>query len=167
MELADEARAADNVGALEDQVEAIWEHLPEEQRSTAKSNVDVYLDNFISVVQGGPRERCQMLRHLFHKIYRVFCPNKWAVTKHKEFIYLKKLDQGDGAWSNQNTVLEWDLGTFSHLLRLPPRQQEKVAAALLDIPRKALSPCASGGSSWGFCVASPLTLLDRGACLQG
>ena len=50
MEMAAESRAADNAVSLEDQVDAIWEHLPEEQRSTEKSNVDVYLDNFISVV---------------------------------------------------------------------------------------------------------------------
>ena len=72
MEMAAESRAANNAGSLDDQVDAIWENLPEEQRFTAKSNVNVYLDDFISVVQGGPRERRQMLWHLFHQIDLIY-----------------------------------------------------------------------------------------------
>ena len=66
LDLAAEARAADDSGAPEDQSYASWEHLPVEQRATAKANFNVYLDNIISVVQRGPRERRQMLRRLFH-----------------------------------------------------------------------------------------------------
>ena len=66
----------------------------------------------------------QMLRHLFHQIYRVFRPNEEADTNRKDPISLKKLGQGDGSCSTRNTVLGWDLDTISHLLCLPPRQQE-------------------------------------------
>ena len=83
LELVAEARAANNTGNLEAQAEASWEHLVAEQRSARKANVDVYLDDFISVVQGGPRERRQMLRHLFHQIEQVFRPNKEAYTNRK------------------------------------------------------------------------------------
>ena len=50
---------------------------------------------------------------------------------------LKNLGQGDGAWYTQKTVLRWGLGTISRLLLLPPRIQDKLAAALASIPRKA------------------------------
>ena len=56
LEQASKARAADNVGAPEDQADSSWEQLTSEQRSSAKANVDVYLDDLISVVQGGPKE---------------------------------------------------------------------------------------------------------------
>ena len=69
-----------------------------------------------------------MLRHLFHQIDRVFCPNKEAETNIKYPTPLKKLGQGDGERSTRNTVLGWDLDTISHLLRLPSRWQDKVAA---------------------------------------
>ena len=59
-------------------------------------NVNVYLDDFISIVQGGPRERCQMLRHLFHKSDQVFFPNEEGDTNRKDPISLKKLGHGDG-----------------------------------------------------------------------
>ena len=74
------SRAANNARAPEAQDDAIWEHLPVKQRSAARAKFDVYLDGFISVVQGGPRERNQMLRKLFLQIDRFFQPNKEADT---------------------------------------------------------------------------------------
>ena len=74
-ELASESIAADDDGAPEAQVDANWENFPAKQHAAAKANVDVYLDNLTSVVQGVPRERRQILRHLFHQIDWVFRPN--------------------------------------------------------------------------------------------
>ena len=54
-------------------------------------NIDFYLDNFISVIQVGSRERHQMLQHFFRQIKRFFRPNKEMDTKHKDPISLKKL----------------------------------------------------------------------------
>ena len=51
LEMAAEARAADNSGAPEAQSDASWDRLPAEQRSATTANADVYLDDFISVVQ--------------------------------------------------------------------------------------------------------------------
>ena len=72
MELAAEARTANNAGAPEAPEDASGEHLQAEQRATAKANVNFYMDDFISVIQGGLRERRQMLRRLFHQIEQVF-----------------------------------------------------------------------------------------------
>ena len=72
LDLEAKSRAADNAGALEAYADASWGHLPAEQCSDAKAIVDVYLEDLISVVQGGPMERRQMLWHLFHQIERVF-----------------------------------------------------------------------------------------------
>ena len=77
-----------------------------------------------------------MLCHLFHQINLVFRPNEEADTNRKYATSLKKLGQGDGAWYTWKTVLGWYLDTIYHLLRLPPRRQDNVAAALADIPRK-------------------------------
>ena len=116
LEMAADSRAADGAGNPTAKVDASWDSLPEEQRSAANANIDVYLDNFISVVQGGTRERCQMLQQLFHQIDRVFCPSEDADTNRKDPISLKKLGQGDGAWSTRKTVLGWNLDTISHLI---------------------------------------------------
>ena len=64
-------------------------------------------------------------------------PNEEADTNHKDPISLKNLGQGDGAWYTRKTILRWDLDIILHLIRLPPRQQEKVEAVLAAIPRKS------------------------------
>ena len=96
-----------------------------------------HIDDVISVVQGCPKERLQILRQLFHQPYRIFYPNEEAETDRKYPISLKKLGQVDGEWSNQKTVLGWNLYTIDHLLCLLPRRKDKVEAALTAIPRTA------------------------------
>ena len=78
-----EARVTDDACSPEVQDDASWEQLPEEQHSDATYNVDVYLDDFISVVYGGPKERRQLLWHLFHKIDKAFLPNEETNTDRK------------------------------------------------------------------------------------
>ena len=67
---------ADNDGNPTAKADATWATLPLEQCDAATVNIDVFLDEFTSVVQGGPRERCQILWNLFHQIDQVFRPNK-------------------------------------------------------------------------------------------
>ena len=77
-----------------------------------------------------------MLRHLFHQIEPVFCPNKEADTNPKYPISQKNLGKGDETRSTQKTIIWWDLDTISNLLRLPPRRQDKVSAAMAAITSK-------------------------------
>ena len=99
------------------------------------ANVDVYLDNFISVVQVGTKERHLMIWNLFNQIYKVFRPNEATDTDRKEPISLKKLGQGGWAWSTQKTVLGWNLDTVAQLLHPLLNQKAKVHAALKAIPK--------------------------------
>ena len=50
LEMAADARAADESGAPEAEANSRWEHLQAEERSAPTENIDVYLDDFISVV---------------------------------------------------------------------------------------------------------------------
>ena len=93
LEMASKARAADDSGAPEAQAGANWEHPPVDQRSASTEKIAVYLDDFISVVHGVPRERRQFLCHLFHQIDRVFRPNEELDTNHKYPIPLNNLGQ--------------------------------------------------------------------------
>ena len=69
----------------------------------------------------------------------MFRPNKESDTECKEPISQNNLGQVDGSWSTSKKVLGWDLDTIAHLIRLPPIQQDRVAAALAANPRKAHS----------------------------
>ena len=93
LEMAPKARESDNSSTPKAQADASWEHLPAEQLSAATENVDVYLDDFISVFHGVPRERRQMICHLFHQINWVIRPNEESDTNRKDPISKNKLGQ--------------------------------------------------------------------------
>ena len=76
LDLAAKTIAADNTGSPEAQADASCQHLLTEHRAAEKSIFGVYQDDFISILQGGPREGRIMLRHLFHQIYQLLRPNK-------------------------------------------------------------------------------------------
>ena len=78
-----------------------------------------------------------MLRHLFRSIDTVFWPNAATDVLRKDLISTKNLGQGDAAWSTKKTVLGWELNTKEHHLRLTPKRELKVRAALNVIPTKA------------------------------
>ena len=52
-----------------------WEALSPHARATTLARIEVYLDDFISITQGGETERRQMTRHLFHAVDQLFWPN--------------------------------------------------------------------------------------------
>ena len=49
-----------------------WESLSLHAQATALAHVKVYLDDFISIIEGGPTERRQMTRHVFFAIDELF-----------------------------------------------------------------------------------------------
>ena len=100
----------------------------------ATANVDVYLDDLISIIQGCPKERCQIIWHLFNKIDRVFRPNEATDTNRKEPISLNKIGQVDGSWYTQKILPGFNINNVLHLLRLPTNWQAKVKAELKAIP---------------------------------
>ena len=66
--------------------------------------VEVYLDDFIDIVQGGPTERRKITRHLIHTIDNLFRPNDKDDTVREEPISLKKLRKDNAAWSKHNIL---------------------------------------------------------------
>ena len=88
-----------------------WEALSLHVRATSLAPVEVYIDEFIRIVQGGPTEQRQITRHLFRAINDLFQPyNKYDNAK-EEPIYLKKICKVDAAWSMQKVVLGCSIDT--------------------------------------------------------
>ena len=52
-----------------------WKSLSPHARAIALAHVEIYLDDFIAINQGGEIERRQMTRHLFRAINELFRPN--------------------------------------------------------------------------------------------
>ena len=81
----------DNVEANHTRVQADnkWRNLPSKARHAELAHVEVYLDDFIGVVQGGPKEHKKMTRHLFSSIDYLSRPNNPLNVAREEPILLK------------------------------------------------------------------------------
>ena len=111
-----------------------WEALSPHARATALAHVEVYLDDFIGITQGGPTERIQMMRHLFRAIDELFCPNNKDDIAREEPISLKKLRKGDSAGSTQKVVLGWEIDTVKQFLTLQADRKTNLLALLDTTP---------------------------------
>ena len=75
-----------------------------------------------------------MLRHLFREEDAVFCHNEAVEYLHKDPISVKNILQGDAAWSMSKVVLEWELDTKKHHLKITPKKEENMITTLDTIP---------------------------------
>ena len=107
-----------------------WSKLPPHASWEALAQIEVYLENFIGFIQGGPAEQTQKTHHLFRSIDELFCPNNARYRAQEEPISLKKLAKGDARWSTTNTVLNWAIDNIKLVLTLPQAQKEKPSSAL-------------------------------------
>ena len=102
--------------------------------STPTSYVDVFMDDFIAMAQGGSnRQRVRNL--LLHAVDQVFRPNDFHdPTTRREPVSLKKLRKGDVSWSTIKTILGWIINTTAMTIALPPHRQERLGEILASIP---------------------------------
>jgi hypothetical protein len=67
---------------------------------------NVYVDDFISLIQGGAKRRLAVQRNLFHSLDKVFRPLETGNNLHRqEPISVKKLLKGDAHWATTKTIL--------------------------------------------------------------
>ena len=98
-------------------------------------STDVYMDDFIQVMQGSRRRLQAYRRRLFNAIHDVFRPlSETDRPGRKDPISLKKLLKGDAAWSTRKVILGWDVDTVAGTIHLTPRRAER----LHDILRSVL-----------------------------
>ena len=93
--------------------------------------------NLISVMQVGPQERTQMLHHLFSNANKVFHPNTFTYTHHKDPISSKKLCQGSTTCYTNTIILGRVIDTNRQLVAIPPHQVNTVTKSLNLIKTKA------------------------------
>jgi hypothetical protein len=84
---------------------------------------DVYVDDFIGMVQGNKWQREQVKRALLHsldRVYRKISPND--NTHRQEPASVKKLLKGDGTWATRKVILGWIIDTVQGTIELPPHR---------------------------------------------
>jgi hypothetical protein len=84
---------------------------------------DLYMDDFISLVQGNAKRHKQVKRSLLHsldKVFRALAPGN--NPNRQEPASVKKLLKGNGHWATRKVVLEWVLDTVAKTIELPPHR---------------------------------------------
>ena len=66
---------------------------------------NVYVNNLIALVKGGPSDQRMVCNHVSHAIDKVFRPNAPVKSKLQEPNVLKKLKKEDGTWKPRKRVL--------------------------------------------------------------
>lgn len=77
--------------------------------------VDVYMDDFLQLAQGSPKELLNQSCTLLHNLNTVFRPLDltFDTAARQEPASIKKFKQGDGSWSTTKTMLGWSLDTMA------------------------------------------------------
>jgi len=79
---------------------------------------DVFVDDFIGLVQGSQRCRKAFRRNLLHTIDKAFAQPTDKEPNRQEAASVKKLKRGDGALTTQKLILGWILDTLRKTLEL-------------------------------------------------
>ena len=99
-------------------------------------HVDVFVDNFIDIVQGSQRRCTNMRCCIMHAVDKVF--SQWDLnTMHrKEAISKKKLLKGEGGWSQRKEILGWILDTSQGTFELIDHWKERILVIFKDLHHK-------------------------------
>lgn len=95
---------------------------------------DVYVDDFIGVVQGNKHRRRRVKEVLLHALDDVFRPLDPSDNPNRqEPASLKKMSKGDAAWTTTKTILGWQVDTLAHTIALPPHRAQRLHDILATI----------------------------------
>ena len=88
--------------------------------------VNIYVDYFIMIVQGGPDFHQRVCNNLFHCIYKFFRLNDPVYQYLQEPNHIKNILQGNGIWMEWKRILRCLLDTLSLTVPLPCKWLAKV-----------------------------------------
>ena len=107
-------------------------HRPNPRRA---AYIDVFVDDFINLCQGGPRWRSYIRRVLFNHIDSLLRPvDQQDDPNRREPISIKKLLKGDASWSTEKVILGWVVNTATQTIHLPPHRVERLQEILNMFP---------------------------------
>ena len=99
------------------------------------NQVDVFMDDFIQLSQSTKEVRVAARRTLFECLDAVLRPLSPSDNPfRKEPNSVKKLKQGDGAWTTRKVILGWIIDTIQRSVELPPHRLARFFELLDSIP---------------------------------
>jgi hypothetical protein len=88
---------------------------------------EVYVDDFIGMVQGNRQHRQHVKRVLLHALDSVFRKLDTTDGPHRqEPALIKKMMKGDATWATRKTILGWVVDTIKVTVELPQHRLERL-----------------------------------------
>jgi hypothetical protein len=110
---------------------------------------DVYVDDFIGMVQGTWQYRRHVKRVLLHTLDKIFRHLDLKDNKHRqEPASVKKMQKGDATWTSRNILLGWILDTVCLTLELPNHRVARLFEFLDSVPTHQCCVSTKHGNSW-------------------
>ena len=107
-------------------------HTPGYRRPIRYANV--YVDDFLALIQGNKHQRLQTMRTILHVLDLVLRPlDPSDGNFRQEPASVKKLKKGDANWSTKKVVLGWAVDTVAKTIELPPHHVEQLHLILDSI----------------------------------
>ena len=94
------------------------------------THIDCYMDDVISVMQGGPDHQHRVFDGTFRALKWLFPSLPGEL---KDLVIAKKLVAGEGDWTCVKEVLGWILNTEAGTVNFPERKLKELLT-LMDIP---------------------------------
>ena len=95
---------------------------------------DIYVDDFVGLVQGNTRRRTKVKRALLSSLDQVLRPLDPTDSPHRqEPASIKKCRKGDATWATRKIVLGWLLDTLQLTVELPPHRITRLHDILASI----------------------------------
>jgi hypothetical protein len=110
-------------------------HLPETPHYGPPLSLwNVYVDDFLGLVQGGRRTRLSVKRALLHSLDQVMRPLDSTYSSFRqEPSSVKNMGKGDATWATLKTILGWIFNTLDNMISLPPHRLVRVRDILDSI----------------------------------
>jgi hypothetical protein len=94
--------------------------LPKGRPSPPVKSWEVYVDDFIGMIQGSWTHRRHVKRVLLQNLDKVFRPLDHLDNEHRqEPDSIKKMKKGDASWATRKVVLGWIIDTFRLGIEIP------------------------------------------------
>jgi hypothetical protein len=125
-------------------------HSPRTGRPAPLKRWDVYVDDFIGMVQGGEAHRRHVKRALLATLDTVFRRlSEGDNGFRQEPASVKKMLKGDATWATRKVILGWLVDTLKMTIEPPPTASSAYSKFLTaSLPAKAALPSRSGKPSW-------------------
>jgi hypothetical protein len=100
---------------------------PSDRPCAALKSWDVYVDDFIGMIQGNHKHRRHVKRVLIHALDSVFRKLDKKDGPHcQEPSSIKKMKKGDATWATRKIILGWTVDTLAMTVELPPHRVERI-----------------------------------------